>query len=450
MYPPRSTGSLLSDLLYDYLLLKMLQISQSVASNRPRTKAAHELEVLLDYIKRSRGFDFSGYKRPSLMRRVLKRMQMVGIDSYSDYIYYLKQYPEEYTHLFNTLLINCTSFFRDRVVWDYLSKEIIPQIVAGKAAKEPIRVWSAGCASGEEAYSLAIILAEALGVEQFQERVKIYATDIDEEALNEARQGSYTAMQVAGISRTLLDKYCDRIGDRYIFNQDLCSSLIFARHNLIEDAPISGIDILMCRNILMYFNTETQISILSRFNLAVQDSGFLVVGEPEGLHNKTDKFTVVDTKLRIYSKLPAINRHSGAASRQDLEAVSIRQMEECASEDINRPILGEPPSRSVSQAGNIERVKPLKVSDRSKLELEIDMVQCLIHKEELTTLKQERLILRHELETTHEELKATNEELRSMNQELQLLTEELHQRNNEVNRLKALVEQLSSILPITA
>ncbi|HEY9872456.1 MAG TPA: hypothetical protein V6D12_03425, partial [Candidatus Obscuribacterales bacterium] len=122
----------------------------------------------------------------------------------------------------------------------------------------------------------------------------------------------------------------------------------------------------------------------------------------------------------------------------------------CASEDINRPILGEPPSRSVSQAGNIERVKPLKVSDRSKLELEIDMVQCLIHKEELTTLKQERLILRHELETTHEELKATNEELRSMNQELQLLTEELHQRNNEVNRLKALVEQLSSILPITA
>src|SRR5262245_43870372 len=127
----------------------------------------HDFEALLEYLRRSRGFDFGGYKRASLMRRVTKRMQMISVESYADYIDYLEVHPQEFTHLFNTILINVTSFFRDSAAWDYLSEEILPHIIAGKQSGEPIRAWCAGTSSGEEAYTVAILLAEALGEEAF-------------------------------------------------------------------------------------------------------------------------------------------------------------------------------------------------------------------------------------------------------------------------------------------
>lgn len=272
------------------------------------TKASNELEEnelleeLLVYLKRSCGFDFTGYKHSYLIRRISKRMQRVGIGSYRGYIDYLKVHPEEFTSLFNTILINFTSFFRDRSVWDYLTNKLVPEIVASKVLNEPIRVWSAGCASGEEAYTLAIILAEALGVEQFRERVKIYATDIDEEALNQSLQADYMNRMVTGISSTLLEKYFERTANAYIFRKDLRCSLIFSRHNLIKDAPISQIDILTCRNVLMYLKPETQKRILSYLYKAVQNSGFLLLGQAESVRENTHTFTPVDLKLRIYEK----------------------------------------------------------------------------------------------------------------------------------------------------
>src|SRR5213594_281026 len=141
------------------------------------------LESLLEYLKRVRGFDFTGYKRPSLMRRVEKRMQKVGAQAFADYRDYLEVHPEEFGHLFDTILINVTGFFRDPQAWEYLNKEIIPQILADKKPTDSIRVWSAGCASGEEAYTLAMLLAEHLGISGFRQRVKIYATDLDQDAL---------------------------------------------------------------------------------------------------------------------------------------------------------------------------------------------------------------------------------------------------------------------------
>ncbi|HET9015784.1 MAG TPA: CheR family methyltransferase, partial [Thermomicrobiaceae bacterium] len=123
-----------------------------------------ELEGLLEYLKRNRGFDFTAYKRPSLSRRIGRRMAAAGLASFADYQDYLEVQPAEFSELFNTILINMTGFFRDKPAWDYLARDVIPQIVAGKAPDEPTRVWSAGCASGEEAYTVAILLAEALGV----------------------------------------------------------------------------------------------------------------------------------------------------------------------------------------------------------------------------------------------------------------------------------------------
>ena len=145
-------------------------------------------ERLLEYLKRHRGFDFTGYKRTSLMRRVRRRMDRVEIDTFEAYHDYLEVHPQEFAYLFNTILINVTSFFRDRAAWDFLTQEVIPQIVESKGENETIRIWSAGCAAGEEAYSLAILFAEALGEEHLDDRLKIYATDVDEEALAQARQ----------------------------------------------------------------------------------------------------------------------------------------------------------------------------------------------------------------------------------------------------------------------
>src|SRR5436305_5300505 len=137
---------------------------------------ANEFEQLLEYLRRSRGFDFTGYKRASLVRRVNKRMHAIGVTSYVGYTDYLEVHPEEFARLFDTILINVTAFFRDPSAWEAISTQVVPRILAGKGPGDPIRAWSAGCASGEEAYTLAMILAEALGVEPARERVKIYAT----------------------------------------------------------------------------------------------------------------------------------------------------------------------------------------------------------------------------------------------------------------------------------
>ena len=142
-----------------------------------------DFERLLEYLHRSRGFDFTGYKRSSLMRRVDKRMRAVNIAAYNSYTDYLEVHPEEFGLLFDTILINVTAFFRDATAWEAVAAQVIPRILGGKRPPDPIRLWSAGCASGEEAYTLAMLMAEALGVDPFRDRVKIYATDVDEEAL---------------------------------------------------------------------------------------------------------------------------------------------------------------------------------------------------------------------------------------------------------------------------
>src|SRR4051812_23769966 len=178
-----------------------------------------DLEVLLDHLKRNRGFDFTGYKRASLARRIQKRMHYVNVVCYSDYMDYLEVHPEEFAALFNTILINVTSFFRDEAAWEVLAREVIPELLERKQPGSQIRVWSAGCASGEEAYTLAIILAEILGSDDYRERVKIYATDVDDEALAKARQAVYTEREVAGVPPKMLEKYFDRADTTYTFRK---------------------------------------------------------------------------------------------------------------------------------------------------------------------------------------------------------------------------------------
>ncbi len=258
-----------------------------------------QLEDLLEYLNVKRAIDFTGYKRTSLTRRIQRRMQSVHVATFSDYLDYLEVHPEEFDLLFNTVLINVTSFFRDEAAWESLAQVIAP---LAERQGEPIRAWSAGCATGEEAYTLAILLAEALGESAFRKQVKIYATDIDEEELVKARLGSYSADRVEGIAPELLERYFEYDSGRYTFRSDLRRAVIFGRHNLVSDAPISQLDLLVCRNTLMYFNREVQSRIMARFHFALKEGGALFLGKAETMLSRSELFKPLSLKHRIFTK----------------------------------------------------------------------------------------------------------------------------------------------------
>jgi two-component system CheB/CheR fusion protein len=475
-------------------------------------EGTQDLEVLLDYLRRSRGFDFTGYKRASLSRRIDKRMQVVGVDSYLSYLDHLEVDPDEFTQLFNTILINVTGFFRDPPAWELVRGEILPQLLASKPASEPIRIWSAGCASGEEAYSLAMITADLMGLEAVRERVKIYATDVDEEALNQARQARYTARQVEGVPPELLSRYFEGNGQGYVFSKDLRRSVIFGRHDLIQDAPISRIDLLVCRNTLMYLNSETQSHVLARFSFALREGGYLLLGKAEMLLAHANLFTSVDLKRRVFRKVPGATlrdrllaladtserqlagiapreeRIHSAALNASAEAQVVvdaggslavanrraRTLFNLGDDDVGRPFQDLEISylplelRSKIQQVYVERRPspmyeaelPTKAGDIVHLEVQviplIDEQQLLLGAAvsfaDVTRSRRYKEELEHAnqgLEDAYAELQSTNEELETTNEELQSTVEELETTNEELQSTNEELETMNEEMQST-
>src|SRR5579884_1275870 len=264
-----------------------------------------DLERLLDYMKESRSFDFSGYKRASLGRRIQRRMQLVGVENYAAYMDVLEANPGEFAELFDTILINVTGFLRDTEAWEFLQNEVLPVIAAGKGEEEPFRIWSAGTASGQEAYSLAVLMAELLGEERFRTHVKIYATDADEGALVEARHARYpTSAVVNAFGEERAARFFEADGTSCAFRPDLRRSLIFGRHDLVQHPPISRIDLLVCRNTLMYFTADMQRQVLTKFHFALGDPGYLFLGKSEAMVTRSPLFEVVNLRNRVFRRLP--------------------------------------------------------------------------------------------------------------------------------------------------
>ena len=309
-------------------------------------------ERILEYLRETRGFDFTAYKRTSLIRRVRKRMQAIDIDDFERYLDHLQVDSEEFVGLFNTILINVTGFFRDPEVWDCLRGTVLPRILAAHPSPGPIRVWSAGAASGEEPYSVAILLAELLGRETFKDRVKIYATDMDDEALDEARRAVYSERRVADVPPEFLAKYFDRSGDAYAFNRELRRSVIFGRHDLIQDAPISRVHLLLCRNTLMYFNSDAQSRIMERFYFSLDPTGALVLGRAEMLFSYASMFEPLDLKRRIFTVVPRAPHRDrrlipGQAAREDLRSIpAIQDLLPCSSPPTTPRSCSTTPARS--------------------------------------------------------------------------------------------------------
>ena len=453
-------------------------------------EVAPGFEALLLYLKQSRGFDFTAYKPSTLMRRVQVRMQTVGMGSFADYLDYLQVDSNEFTRLFNTILINVTSFFRDPQAWELVASDVIPNLLAGMGATDPIRVWSAGCASGEEVYTIAMLLAEALGREQFRDRVKIYGTDVDEEALSEARQATYDSRRVEGVPPDLLPKYFDQQDERFVFNKELRRSVIFGRHDLNQDAPISRIKLLTCRNCLMYFNADAQARILARFQFALLDGGILFLGKSETLLTHSVNFGAVDVRRRLFIKTESKLRERGETDRRrgiepahtiqrlrdasaDMAPVAellvdnkgivvqingqLRSVFGLGSRDLGRPVQDlELSYRPFELRSCIERAyaerRPIANSEGAwrgpggqTMYFDLLVVpvpntdgaflgcNCIFTDVTRAHRLQEQVQHTHqELETALEELQSSNEELETTNEELQSTVEELETTNEEL------------------
>ena len=267
------------------------------------------LEELLRFIRDARGFDFTGYKRSSIGRRVHRRMHEVRIESLADYRDLLEADVDEFTYLFNTILINLTGFFRDTAAWRYLRAEVLPQIISRRGVAEPIRIWSAGCATGEEPYTVAMLMAELLGVSEMARQVKIYATDIDLEALEHARTGVYSERSLADVPEDLRAKYFQEdVHHRgSVIIPSLRRTVVFGRLDLTRDPPISRVDLVVCRNTLMYLTAETQKYVLPRLQYALRDGGYLFLGRAEMvLRGGAERFSLLNLQHRIFVTMPQL------------------------------------------------------------------------------------------------------------------------------------------------
>jgi two-component system CheB/CheR fusion protein len=308
--------------------------------------------ALLDFLKRARGIDFTGYKRPSLERRVRRRLDAVGCAGFGDYLDHLEVHPEEYEALLDSLLINVTEFFRDPPTWHYVRDVALPQLLGVRSDTGPIRVWSAGCASGQEAYSIAILLAELLGKDGYRTRVKIYATDIDEDALATARQAQYTPQEMESVPLELRERYFERANGGSSFRTDLRRGVVFGRNNLVQDAPISRLDLLFCRNTLMYLNAETQGRVLRHFHFALREHGVMVLGSAEMIMAHRDMFAAMDLKMRVFTRRERrVASRGRPAGRIDGQEVDLPLSED---ERMLRDIaleMGPVPQLIVSRAG---------------------------------------------------------------------------------------------------
>jgi two-component system, chemotaxis family, CheB/CheR fusion protein len=478
----------------------------SSARTSPERSDAAGLESLLQYLKSNRGFDFSGYKRSSLERRIRKRMREVGIERYEDYQDHLEVTPDEYTELFNTILINVTGFYRDKPAWDYLSTEVVPQILAAAGDSDPIRAWSAACATGEEAYTIAMVLAEALGDEEFRRRVKIYATDVDDEALVRARHGAYARDALKPLPEGFRAGYFEPGPLGYTFRGDLRRSVIFGRNDMVQDAPISRIDLLVSRNALMYFTPEAQARILSHFNFALKDTGFLFLGKSEMLITHADLFTPYELKWRVFKKVPRVGLRDRVAFLPDARIVAAiegghqgelqadafdtgpvatvvvdrrgvvtglnhraRTLFHLAPADVGRPFhdleLSYRPAdlrtaleRAYSSDASVRlgRVEWTAGSgDATVLDISVSPMPrslgAAIYFEDVTEtarLDEEFERSKRQLETAYEELQSTVEELETTNEELQSTNEELETTNEELQssneELETMNEELQS------
>lgn len=289
---------------------KIVEIASRSSFIAPRDQEAlldEELRTIFTIVKTKVGHDFSSYKRNTIMRRIARRMivnQKEGLDSY---LAFLDANPEESQALAHEILIGVTSFFRDPQAFDFLTRKIFPRIFsAGRDPSDPVRIWHAGCATGEEVYSMAILIQEYIEQQKLDAGVQIFATDIDEKAIGHARTGLYSEGIVEDVDEERLKRFFSRSSDGWQVTKQLREMVVFAHHNLIMDPPFSRLDLLVCRNFLIYLNSDIQKRLIPLFHQVLKPGGFLFMGSAETIGSHGDLFIPVDKKWKIYARQEAV------------------------------------------------------------------------------------------------------------------------------------------------
>jgi two-component system CheB/CheR fusion protein len=249
------------------------------------------------------GHDFSGYKKKTFMRRVQRRMQVLEVTDVDAYVELLGRDPAEVRQLFRDLLIGVTSFFRDPEAFEALEREVVPRLFEGKATGDRLRVWVPACSTGEEAYSIAILLRERAEALRVAPKIQVFATDIDEAALEVARAARYPAAPLGGMEPERLRRFFDFDGGgTYALSKQVRDSCIFSSHSIVRDPPFSRVDLVSCRNLLIYLNADLQARVIPAFHYALRPGGYLFLGGSEAISRHADLFTALDKKHRIYQR----------------------------------------------------------------------------------------------------------------------------------------------------
>ncbi len=435
---------------------------------KPPAESPDQVETLrlrICAILRARlGHDFSGYKDKTFLRRVQRRMQLLDLDTMSDYVERLDRNHDEAVGLFKDLLIRVTSFFRDAETFDVLAREVMPRLFEGKHADDTVRVWVPGCATGEEAYSLAILLREHLDGLLAAPKVQLFATDIDEPAIATARAGRYPSTLLDGLSPERRRRFFNQVDGASIVTKEIRDLCTFSAHSLVRDPPFSRMNMISCRNLLIYLDTAMQGSIIPAFHYSLARSGILLLGSSESTARHEDLFTPLNQAARVFVRRDVRTPRTAFAHGSRLTERAAETLRSATSGrgaapagggheparwdgrgDTRRP--GAPRRltvRGLARRAGIELLDGLHAartwlpagaveSERQRRELHRTQRELQSMTEEHGTALEELRSANEELHSVNEELQSTNEELETSKEEIQSVNEELHTVNAQLS-----------------
>ena len=324
----------------------------------PTPRAENALKRMFVLLRAQTGHDFSQYKPSTINRRIKRRMAVHQIGTMDSYVKYLQETPPEVEALFRDLLIGVTSFFRDPDAFKAIEDQVIPKLLAGKPASAVIRIWAPGCSTGEEAYSLAILLAERQEAMKQSYKVQIFATDIDSLAITTARAGLYPASIAADLSPERLARFfaAEPGGAAYRIHKGIRDLLVFSEQDVIKDAPFSKLDLISCRNLLIYMGGELHKKLIPLFHFALNPGGFLFLGTSETVGESGQLFTTLDRQLKLYRRKEDLQSAQRAALGQFLPPMTAIEV---ALPPAARKTMGKLPLRELTEQALLQQVAPV-------------------------------------------------------------------------------------------
>jgi two-component system CheB/CheR fusion protein len=457
-----------------------------------------ERSQILETVRKVTGVDFTHYKTSTLYRRISRRMVLCKIEGLRDYARFLRKNPGEAEALYQDFLIHVTRFFRDLETFEALKATVLPKLFTNRSRAEPLRVWVLGCSTGEEAYSIAILFAEIAQAKGVQIPVQVFATDLNGALIEKARAGVYPKSIAHDVSPERLRSFFVEVDGCYRISKTIRDMCVFARHNVLTNPPFSQLDLISCRNLLIYLEPALQHKVVPLLHYALKPDGFLLLGNSESIGSYRDLFEASDAKHKIYTRKPSAHRvpfSQSAAPKKDRRdpgsaPVRARQsgtagagMKRAADRNLlaryippgamagidlevvplkgNAPVKGgylilfEEPVRlsPVLQKGKKPRAKAAAEIDHlaqelasTRLYLQSVIEQQEAANEELQSANEETQSANEELQSINEELETSKEEIQSSNEELATVNDELRNRNTELNLLNNdLFNLLSSV-----